>query len=346
MTTGREPLVVNGQTIPSGSRATLELPVPLLYTHTPVTMPVHIVRGKRDGPHLFVCAALHGDELNGVEIVRRLLASPGLRRMRGTLFAIPIVNVYGVLHHSRYLPDRRDLNRSFPGSERGSLAARLAHLFMREIVAKCTHGIDLHTGANHRSNLPQIRANLDDPNTLSLARSFGAPVLINAVLRDGSLRAATADLGIPMLLYEAGEALRFDEISIRLGLRGIRSVMRELGMLPAKGRATASPPEPFVVRSTSWVRAPQSGISRSLVRLGSAVSEGQLLGSIADPFGDGVSDICAPAGGIVIGRTNLPLVHEGDALFHLARFNDLEAAEARAEELQAIDGWSEDIEDA
>ena len=346
MTTDRAPLVVNGQSISPGSRTTLELPVPLLYTHTPVTMPVHIVRGKRDGPHLFVCAAIHGDELNGVEIVRRLLASPGLRRLRGTLFAIPIVNVYGVLHHSRYLPDRRDLNRSFPGSERGSLAARLAHLFMREIVAKCSHGIDLHTGASHRSNLPQIRANLDDPDTLALARSFGAPVVINADLRDGSLRASTADLGIPMLLYEAGEALRFDEISIRLGLRGIRSVMRQLGMLPAKRRPAAASPEPFVVRSTSWVRAPQSGISRSLVRLGSVVSEGQLLGSIADPFGDGVSDICSPGGGIVIGRTNLPLLHEGDALFHLARFDDPEAAEARAEELQAIDVWGEDMGDA
>ncbi len=346
MTTDRTPLVVNGQNISPGSRTTLELPVPLLYTHTPVTMPVHIVRGKRDGPHLFVCAALHGDELNGVEIVRRLLASPGLRRLRGTLFAIPIVNVYGVLHHSRYLPDRRDLNRSFPGSERGSLAARLAHLFMRAIVAKCSHGIDLHTGASHRSNLPQIRANLDDPDTLALARSFGAPVVINADLRDGSLRASTADLGIPMLLYDAGEALRFDEISIRLGLRGIRSVMRQLGMLPAKRRPAAASPEPFVVRSTSWVRAPQSGISRSLVRPGSVVSEGQLLGSIADPFGDGVSDICSPGGGIVIGRTNLPLVHEGDALFHLARFDDPEAAEARAEELQAIDGWGEDMGDA
>lgn len=345
MTKSRDPLVVNGQSIPPGSRATLELPVPLLYTHTPVTMPVHIVRGKRDGPHLFVCAALHGDELNGVEIVRRLLASPGLKRLRGTLLAIPIVNVYGVLNHSRYLPDRRDLNRSFPGSERGSLAARIAHLFMREIVAKCTHGIDLHTGANHRSNLPQIRAHLDDPDTFSLARSFGAPVIMNADLRDGSLRASTADMGVPMLLYEAGEALRFDEISIRLGLRGIRNVMRQLEMLPTKTKRVAPPPEPFVVRSSSWVRAPQSGISRSLVRLGAVVAEGQRLGSIADPFGDGVSDVCAPAGGIVVGRTNLPLVHEGDALFHLARFDDLEAAEARVEELQAIDGWGADAED-
>ena len=151
---------VGGETIRPRSRHLIELPLPPLYTHTPMTLPVHVVRGAKDGPRLFVSAALHGDELNGTEIIRRLLKQPALKHLRGTLVAMPIVNVYGLIHHSRYLPDRRDLNRSFPGSVKGSLAARLAHLFMTEIVHKCTHGIDLHTGAIHRSNLPQIRANL------------------------------------------------------------------------------------------------------------------------------------------------------------------------------------------
>ncbi|MDH3452714.1 MAG: succinylglutamate desuccinylase/aspartoacylase family protein, partial [Gammaproteobacteria bacterium] len=207
-----EALKIVSTSVKRGDRMTLEIPLPQLYTHTPMTMPAHVVRGKRDGPRLFVSAAVHGDELNGVEIIRRLLNLRTLRRLRGTLIAIPMVNVYGVIHHSRYLPDRRDLNRSFPGSERGSLASRVADLFMTEIVANCTHGIDLHTGAVHRANLPQIRGNLEDPETERLAKLFGVPVLINSRVRDGSLRQSAADCGVPMLLYEAGEALRFDEL--------------------------------------------------------------------------------------------------------------------------------------
>ncbi|MGB5541537.1 MAG: succinylglutamate desuccinylase/aspartoacylase family protein, partial [Gammaproteobacteria bacterium] len=187
---------------------TINLPIGRLYTYDNLTMPIEVVNGRRGGPRLFVSAAIHGDELNGVEIIRRLLRHSALQRLRGTLIAVPVVNVHGLLHRSRYLPDRRDLNRSFPGSSRGSLAGRIADLFMREIVANCTHGIDLHTGAVHRENLPHIRANLDDPATLELARAFGVPVLLNSDLRDGSLREAAMEAGIPMLLYEGGEALR------------------------------------------------------------------------------------------------------------------------------------------
>ena len=177
------PFVIAEKSIPARSRVLIELPLPPLYTHTPLSLPVHVIRGAKDGPRLFVSAAIHGDELNGTEIIRRLLKQPVLKRIRGTLVAVPIVNIYGLLHHSRYLPDRRDLNRSFPGSDKGSLAARLAHIFMTEIVDNCTHGIDLHTGAIHRSNLPQIRANLDDEETARLANDFGVPVLFNANLQ-------------------------------------------------------------------------------------------------------------------------------------------------------------------
>ncbi|MDH3343556.1 MAG: succinylglutamate desuccinylase/aspartoacylase family protein, partial [Gammaproteobacteria bacterium] len=209
-----ESLSINGITIAPGTRKTIDLPTGRLYTHTPMSVPVHVVSGKHAGPRLFVSAAIHGDEINGVEIIRRLLKLPALKRLHGTIIAVPIVNVHGLINHSRYLPDRRDLNRSFPGTEKGSLAARLAYLFMKEIVAKSTHGIDLHTGALHRNNLPQIRANMDDEETERLALAFNAPVIISSNLRDGSLRESAADYGIPMLLYEAGEALRFDEVSI------------------------------------------------------------------------------------------------------------------------------------
>lgn len=327
-------IVIHGVCVPRGTRMTIDLPVTRLYTHSQIAMPVHVVRGKKSGAKLFVSAAIHGDELNGVEIIRRLLKLPVIKRIRGTLMAIPIVNVHGFINHSRYLPDRRDLNRSFPGSERGSLAARLAHLFMTEIVEQCSHGIDLHTGALHRSNLPQIRANLDHEETAELARRFGVPVLLNADLRDDSLREAADERGIPMLLYEAGEALRFDELSIRAGVRGIVNVMRALDMLPpsrSKGRKRF---EPVVARSSAWVRAPMSGILRTMVPLGAQVAKDSLLGVIADPFGERESIVSAPASGIVIGRTNLPLANEGDALFHVARFKKTDAISERMEAFQ------------
>jgi len=307
---------LNGVPIPPGARLTLDLPVAKLYTHTPIAMPTHVVRGKEPGPHLFVCAAIHGDELNGVEIIRRLLKVPQLDALHGMLIAIPIVNVHGLLHHSRYLPDRRDLNRSFPGSKRGSLAARLANLFMTQIVDLCTHGIDLHTGPLHRSNLPHIRANLDDAATLHLAKAFDVPVLLNSTLRDGSLRQAATERGVPTLLYEGGEGLRFDEKAIRTGLRGVLNVMMELGMLPGEHSRIE---QSFIARSSTWLRAPGSGILRTRVKLGTSVARGDLLGMVGDPFGDGQQELRASHDGILIGRAQLPLVNEGDALFHIAR---------------------------
>jgi len=326
-----EPLTINGVNVKLGERVTIDLPAGRLYTHTPMNIPVHVIRGKRPGPRLFISAAIHGDEINGVEIIRRVLRLPTLRRLKGTLIAIPIVNVHGLINHSRYLPDRRDLNRSFPGTEKGSLAARLANLFMREIVAKSTHGIDLHTGAIHRSNLPQIRANLDHEETAALSRAFGVPVIISSNLRDGSLRESAAEYGIPMLLYEAGEALRFDEVSIRAGVKGIVNIMRALEMLPASRSKAKSNYEPVVARSSSWIRAPDSGILRVMMPLGSRIKRDTLLGVVSDPFGEKESKVTATFSGILIGRTELPLVNEGDALFHIARFEDIKEIEAKVD---------------
>jgi len=325
---------INETKVEPGTRVTIDLPAGRLYTHTPMAIPVHIVSGKQTGPRLFLSAAIHGDEINGVEIIRRVLNLPALKRLRGTLIAVPIVNVHGLINHSRYLPDRRDLNRSFPGSEKGSLAARLAHLFMEEIVSQSTHGIDLHTGAIHRTNLPQIRANLDDEETEKLARIFDVPVIVSSNLRDGSLREAAAEHGIPMLLYEAGEALRFDEVSIRAGVQGILNVMRTLEMLPPSRKKKKTHMEPVVARSSSWVRAPDSGILRAMVPLGGRVKKGTLLGVVADPFGETEFQVVSPYSGIVIGKINLPLVNEGDALYHIARFGDIEEIEAKVDDFQ------------
>ena len=324
---------IGGTTISPGQRVTVDLPVADLYTSTSLHMPVEVICGRKPGPVMFVSAAVHGDELNGVEIIRRLLKRKALKSIRGTLLAIPIVNVHGFLNQSRYLPDRRDLNRSFPGSAKGSIAARLANLFIKEIVSKADYGIDLHTGALHRSNLPQIRANLDHPATLDIARVFGTPVIINSDIRDGSLRACAFERGMPVLIYEAGQALRFDEISIRAGLRGILHVMRHIGMLPAlKNPKLATP---VVAKSTSWVRAPDSGIVSSKVKLGNSVQKGQKIALISNPVGDAEAAVLAPFDGIVIGQSNLPLAHEGDALFNLGAFTSIPRVENLVEDFAA-----------
>ena len=325
---------IGGVTIAPGKSVSVDLPVADLYTSESLHMPVQVICGRKAGPVLFVSAAIHGDELNGVEIIRRLLKRKSLRNIHGTLLAVPIVNVHGFLNQSRYLPDRRDLNRSFPGSSKGSIAARLANLFIKEVVSKADYGIDMHTGALNRSNLPQIRANLDDEKTLEFANAFGAPVIINSNTRDGSLRACAADRGMPVLTYEAGEALRFDEVSVRAGLRGVLNTMRLIGMLP-RLKAEKKAANPVVARSTIWVRAPVSGIVSAKVKLGSSVSAGQRLAIVGDPLGIAETDILAPIDGIVIGRSNLPLSHEGDALFHLGGFKSVPRAEGVVETFTA-----------
>lgn len=329
----REPFSIGQAAIRPGERATIDLKVPDLYTHTGMTLPVQVVHSRRPGPVLFLSAALHGDEINGVEIIRRVLHEKALGRLRGTLIAVPVVNIYGFINKSRYLPDRRDLNRSFPGSEEGSTAARMANLFLTEIAAKCTHGIDLHTGAIHRENLPQVRALLDDKETERMARAFSLPVILNTDIVEGSLRQTVEKMGITVIVYEAGEALRFDEVAIRAGVHGVISVMREIGMLPP-GKRRPGRRKPLVALSSTWVRAPQSGILRSIKPLGAQVKKGERLGVVSDPFGENEKAVKAGADGIIIGRTTIPLVNEGEALFHIARFESPETVAGHMEEIQ------------
>ncbi|MGP1396956.1 MAG: succinylglutamate desuccinylase/aspartoacylase family protein [Inquilinaceae bacterium] len=313
----RVPFEIGTRRVAPGARQRVELPVSVLSDHTPVTMSVHVVHGRRPGSTLFVSAAVHGDEVIGVEIARRLMRASSLDDLRGTLLIAPIVNTFGFLNHSRYLPDRRDLNRSFPGSPRGSLAARLAHLVMTEIVARSDFGIDLHSAAIHRTNLPQIRVSPSKQNTLALAEAFGAPIILTSPLRDGSMRQAAQDAGVDMLVYEAGEGLRFDELAVRGGVSGILRVMRALGMVPGKGIAK---PKVAPIRATSsaWLRAPAGGLLRTFMTTGQMVDSGDVLGIISDPFGEVESEMVASAPGLIIGRTNLPVVNEGDGLFHIA----------------------------
>ncbi|SEW30922.1 hypothetical protein SAMN04488515_2190 [Cognatiyoonia koreensis] len=329
---------IGGEVIAPNTRKTVDLPVSSLSDHTPVTMSAHIIHGKNDGPTVFISAGIHGDEVIGIEIVRRLLKSPALRAMRGTLIVVPIVNSFGFINKSRYLPDRRDLNRCFPGSEGGSLAARLANLFLTEVVEKADMGIDLHSAAIHRTNYPQIRVSPDDPEMRKLADVFGAPIIMQSAIRDGSLRGAARDLGKRVLLYEAGEGLRFDEVSVRAGQAGILRVLHSLKMISGKGVARAKSPPQFCT-SSKWLRAPMGGLFRSYKSDGDPVQLGDTLGSVTDPFGESESDIVAPFDGIIVGRAVLPIVNEGDAVFHLARIGSFKKAE------NALDNHSTQLAD-
>lgn len=314
---------IAGSSIPSASRKRLEIPVARLPTQTMLSLPVTVINGRKEGPRLWLSAAIHGDEINGVEIIRQVLQRIDPHQLMGTLIAVPIVNVFGFIEQSRYLPDRRDLNRSFPGSVRGSLASRLAHLFMQEVVSQCTHGIDLHTASHHRTNLPQIRANLQDPETYRCARAFGAPVMIHATTRDGSLRQAATKRAIPVLLYEGGEALRFDTKAIAVGVEGILRVMGMLGMYGFPHNAAT--PLSLQVQKTQWVRSPRSGILHLDVSLGQRIYKKQVLGIVCDAFGDRSTKLHSPCDGLVIGHTQNPLVNQGDAALNVALLNSQKA---------------------
>jgi len=317
---------LGGTQTAAGKRQSVDLPVSILSNHIPVSLPVQVIHGRKDGPVMFISAAVHGDEVLGVEIIRRILRHKALRSMAGTLLAVPIVNAYGFINHNRYLPDRRDLNRSFPGSDQGSLASLLADIFMREIVLRSDIGIDLHTAALHRTNLPQIRISPGQSKLRELADAFAAPVIMVSSLRDGSLRKTALDHDVDMLLFEGGEALRFDELAIRAGVFGILRVMKHLGMLSATSIKPART-KPVYSHESHWLRAPKGGIFRAFRAAGDFVEQDQLIGIISDPFGDMDTEVCARHGGVIIGRTNLPAVNRGDALYHVAMIDSPEAAE-------------------
>ncbi len=308
---------IDGIEIKKGERKRVNIDMGSIYDFTDVKMPVEVICGKKKGPTLFISSTIHGDEIGGIEIVRRLLKSRYLKNICGTLIAIPVVNIFGFNDRTRYLPDRRDLNRCFPGSKNGSLASQVANKFLREIVNKADYGIDLHTGAYHRCNYAQIRANLDDKKTLNLAKAFGAPVLINSNMRDGSLRQIAVEQKTPIILYEAGEALRFNDEGIEIGVNGILNLMRAIGMIETKFCKIPNK-KLFIARSDFWVRAPRSGIHIPYKKLGQIVKENEIMGEISNPFGDHKTLIKANADGIIIGMSMLPLANKGDALFHIA----------------------------
>ncbi|TVP73865.1 MAG: hypothetical protein EA340_01855 [Nitriliruptor sp.] len=304
-----------GVTIEPGERRDLAPLASESYTGDRATLPMAVINGAEDGARVFVTAAIHGDELNGIEVCRRLLDLLDPAALRGSIVVVPIVNVLGVQFGSRYLPDRRDLNRSFPGSHGGSMAARIARLVTEEVITGSDAGIDLHTAANHRTNVPQVRI-ADDERALELAITFGARFVMHAPLRPGSLRAVALDLGVPVLTFEGGQPLRFDEDVIDVALRGILRVLARLDMVDGAPEPAAA--EPMVLEASRWLRAERGGVLELHVGAGDLVQAGQPLWTTTSPLGAERASVAAEAAGYIIGATTLPLVQPGQALLHIA----------------------------
>ncbi|WP_236704868.1 succinylglutamate desuccinylase/aspartoacylase family protein [Hymenobacter sp. AT01-02] len=310
-------LLLNGLTIKPGEQVLTRLVISRLPSGTVIDIPVHVFRSQQPGPTVLLMAGMHGDEVNGIETIRRLIRRDMLQPLRGTIIAIPILNIYGFLNFSREVPDGKDVNRSFPGNPRGSLASRVAHRFMREIMPLIDYGIDFHTGGATRANIPQIRCLLQqDAETDALAAAFCAPFTLHAALRPGSLREAAMQLEKRIIVFETGESLRLDENGIDEAIAGTFRLLQHLGMVAE----AALPARPSVVcMRSSWLRARYAGLFRSHVHLGDYVEKGQVYGTVSDPYGERSVRLEAPVAGYIIGLNHMPVVNQGDALVHVGR---------------------------
>ncbi|HEU4400695.1 MAG TPA: succinylglutamate desuccinylase/aspartoacylase family protein [Candidatus Polarisedimenticolia bacterium] len=309
-------LTIGGREIRRGCAEQILLKVSESYTATPVNVPVTVIHGREPGPTVFLTAAIHGDELNGVEIVRRVMTSLAPERLRGTLICVPVANRVGFLTRTRYLPGRRDLNRYFPGDPRGTTAARIAHTLFTEIVSRSKYGVDLHTASLGRTNLPHIRADMAAKRVRRIARAFGAEIIINSPGSPHTLRAAATRSGVPTIIFEAGETFRFQRGMVARGVTGIRNILSSLRMTdeaPKEARFQV------IVKVSEWIRSTRGGIADVQVRPGEIVYPGDEIASITNPFGREVSSVRSPITGLIIGITTMPMVHPGDAICHVAK---------------------------
>lgn len=307
-------VIIAGQEIQPGEFREININIARLPSHTQIDTPIYVSRSKEEGPTLALMAGMHGDEINGTEIVRRII-DQGLNKVeRGTVVCMPVINVYGFINYSREVPDGKDVNRSFPGSKSGSLASRVAYHLMNDVVPFIDYGVDFHTGGAMRSNYPQIRTVLREPHNVELANAFCAPFTIDSPFRSNSLRSEAFRKGKSILVFEGGESLRFDMQAIEEGVSGTQRLMKHLGMIDLA-------PEPKelnrVIWSTSWIRAQHAGLFQPNVQSGQLVHRGEWVGTITDPFGEFKEEVKATETGYVIGLNNSPVISAGDALMHL-----------------------------
>lgn len=305
---------IAGEEIRPGEFREIDINIARLPSHTVIDTPIYVSRGWEDGPVLALMAGMHGDEINGMEIVRRLIDSGMHQPKRGVTVCMPIVNIYGFLNYSRDVPDGKDINRSFPGTKNGSLASRVAYHLMHQVIPFIDVGIDFHTGGAMRTNYPQVRAVLSDERNTELANAFNAPFTLDAPFRPHSLRKEASKKGKNIIVYEGGESLRFDTHAIEEGIAGTLRLMQHLNMIDWS-------PEPSeknrVIWNTSWIRARNAGLFQSNVKCGQMVNKGEWIGTITDPFGEFKERVVASNKSYIIGLNNIPVVNAGDALVHL-----------------------------
>lgn len=312
-------ITISGIQVYPGEAREIYLKTSESFLATSIQVPVTVIRGSKPGPTGFVMAAVHGDEINGVDVVRRIILELDHEKLHGTLIAVPVVNISGFLVQSRYLPYHRDLNRFFPGKRRGNNAERVAYRLFNEIISKCDFGIDLHTAAHGRVNLPHVRGDMSHPRVRKLARAFGATVLVDQKGVKGSLRREATEAGVPTIIFEAGETGRFSPKTSIAGFHGVLNVLSEMGMWPTGEHRQKRPPFQVIVKSSEWIRAEKGGILDLEVKPGDLIYEGDSIGSILNPFGKTVTEMKSPYTGIVIGVTRSPLTVPGSGVIHVAR---------------------------
>jgi len=333
-------LTICDATIHPGETANLALPLPELYSCASFYMPIKVVHGKHAGPCILIFSALKGDELNGLEIINRLLDPDKLNNLHGTLILIPVLNVVSLVNHLKTLSQEINLEGCFPGKEHGTYGERMAYVFTKEILSKADYCIELKSGSLNHDILPQVYCDLNDAKSKILAQHFAAPVITNALTKSSSLRKTTERLNIPLLIYQAGEAMRFNESAITLGLDGIYKVMHALNMLPNDTDDSSGGFKSIFSEDQDWVYSHLSGILKSDVELGQHIRKKQVLGMINDPFGAGKAEpIRAPSDSIVVGINRHPLIHEGQSIFKIASFLDNIRAET------ALEAWGETLID-
>ncbi|MCB1122425.1 MAG: succinylglutamate desuccinylase/aspartoacylase family protein [Verrucomicrobiae bacterium] len=311
-------LKFDGQSVAPGESRDIRIKISETYTGDETRMPIRVIRANQPGPIVFVTAAIHGDEINGTGIIHDFLFGEELKLLKGTLILIPVVNVFGFEAHERYLPDRRDLNRSFPGSANGSLAARIAHILMREVVNKCDYGIDLHSAAFQRTNFPNVRADLSHKDVRELAKSFGSALVVDGKGPVGCFRREATKAGCPTIILEAGEPWKIEPSVLQIGVQGIRNTLVYLNMISGE---RVEPPFQAVIRKTSWIRASVGGILKFHVSAGQFVEKDQPIATSYSILGREQYTLTSSRDGIILGMATMPAVKPGEPVCHIAHLN-------------------------
>lgn len=310
-----KPLILLGKEIKKGASTVLDLEVAKLHTRTTVKVPLIVERAKEDGPVVLLLAGLHGDEVNGVGIIREIIAQKLNKPKNGTIICIPVFNIFGYLIQTREFPDGRDLNRVFPGSTNGSLASQFAYQFIENIAPYVDYVIDFHTGGGDKDNIAQIRCNNAEKDTMNLAAIFNPPFIIHSSYIPKSLRETLNKMKKTVLLFEGGKSKNFDPNIIAHGVRGTKNILSHLGMIDGVIEKTE---QPIYVKKSKWLRASYSGMFKILVKNGAFVTKKQVLGHILDPFGDFKKKVIAPFDGYIFCINKTPIVNKGDAIFHIS----------------------------